>query len=110
MQIKFENPKPKQSGTTDQLGYSSSTLQRYRNDINMLSLCRIQPNITNKRTKKFQIRSLITIHITNMTSRDINWPQITLLNLTLMERTSGKKNKNTLKAGSVHENIVINDN
>ena len=27
MQIKFENPKTKQSETTDQSGYSSSTLQ-----------------------------------------------------------------------------------
>ena len=52
LQFKFQNPKLKQSETTDQLGYSSSTLQRYRNDINMLSPYRFQPNITNKRSKK----------------------------------------------------------
>ena len=37
MQITFENPKLKISEITDQPGYSSGTLQRYRNDINMLS-------------------------------------------------------------------------
>ena len=36
MQMKYENPKLIQSEKTNQLGYSSSTLQRYRNDINML--------------------------------------------------------------------------
>ena len=52
MRIKCENPKLKQSEIADRLGYSSSTLQRYRNDKNMLSLYRINPNNTNKRTKK----------------------------------------------------------
>ena len=37
MQKKFENPKMKQSEIADQLGHLSSTLKRYRNDINMLS-------------------------------------------------------------------------
>ena len=36
MRIKNENPKLKQSETANQSGYSSSTLQGYRNDINML--------------------------------------------------------------------------
>ena len=38
MQIKFENPKMKQSEIPDQLSYSSSTLQHYRNDKNLLPL------------------------------------------------------------------------
>ena len=75
MQNNFKNPTIKQSVIADQLGYSSSSLQRYRNDMNMLSQYRIQPNITNKRTKKFQIKSLITIHIAKMTSKDLNRPQ-----------------------------------
>ena len=54
MWMKYENPKPKQSEITDQLGYSTNTLQRYRNDITMLSPYRIQSNITNKRTKIFK--------------------------------------------------------
>ena len=52
MQTKFGNTKMKQSDIGNQLGYSSSTLQRYKNDINMLSPYRIQPNNSNKRTKK----------------------------------------------------------
>ena len=47
-----ENPKLKQSEIANQLGYSPFTLKIYRNDINMLSPYRIQPNNTNKRAKK----------------------------------------------------------
>ena len=52
MRIKYENPRLKQSQIANQLGYSSSTLQRYRNDVNMISPYRINPNNTNKRTRK----------------------------------------------------------
>ena len=52
MRVKNENPKMKQSEIANQLGLSSSTLQRYRNDINMLSPYRINPNNTNKGTKR----------------------------------------------------------
>ena len=52
MQIEIENPNMKQSEIADQLSNLSSTLKRYRKDINMLSLYRIQPIITNKRSKK----------------------------------------------------------
>ena len=71
MRIKYENPKMKQSEIANQLGYSSSTLQRYRNDINMLSLHRIKTNNTNKRTKKLQILILTTSHILILTLKDI---------------------------------------
>ena len=52
MRVKYENPNMKQSEIANQLGYSPSTLPRYRNDINVLSLYRIQPNNTNKQRKK----------------------------------------------------------
>ena len=52
MRSKYENPKLKQSEIANQLGYSTCILQRYRNDKNMLSPYRIQPNNTNKRSKK----------------------------------------------------------
>ena len=52
MRVKYENPKLKQSEIANQLGLPSSPLQRYRNDINMLSPYRIHSNNTNKRTKK----------------------------------------------------------
>ena len=52
MNIKFDNPEMKQSEIANRLGHSSSTLQRDRNDIIMLSPYRIHPNKTNKRSKK----------------------------------------------------------
>ena len=52
MRLKFENPKMKQSEIANQLSLSSSTLQSYRNDINMLSPYRINPNNNKKRSKK----------------------------------------------------------
>ena len=70
MQIKFDNPKVKQSERANQLNYSCSTLQRYRNDINKLSPYRIQPNNTNKRTKKASNTDFDHIHITTLTLKD----------------------------------------
>ena len=52
MRLKNENPKMKQSEIANQLSLSSSTIQRYRNDINILSPYRIQSNNINKRIKK----------------------------------------------------------
>ena len=52
MRLKYENPKMKQSEIANQLSLSSSTIQRYRNDKNMLSPHRIQSNNINKRIKK----------------------------------------------------------
>ena len=52
MPIIYEKPKLKKSEITNRLGYSSSTLQRYRNDINSLLPHRIQPNNTNTRSEK----------------------------------------------------------
>ena len=50
--IKFQNPKKKQSEIANRLGYSTSTLQKNKNDINMLSPYRIHPSNSNKRIKK----------------------------------------------------------
>ena len=52
MRMKYENPKLKQSEIANQLGYPSSTLERYTNYIKMLSLYGIQSNNNRKRTKK----------------------------------------------------------
>ena len=90
--IKYHNPKLKQSEIANQLNLSSSTLQRYRNDINMLSPYRIQPNNTNKRTK--------TTLYTNFDNNSHHEPDVKR-----PQMTSNKKNKNILKAGSVQENI-----
>ena len=52
MKLKNNNPRMKQSQIANQICLSTGTLQRYKNDINMLSPYRINPNNTNKRTKK----------------------------------------------------------
>ena len=52
MRVKYKKPRMMQSEKANQLSLSSSTLQRYRNDINMLSPYRINTNNTSKRTKK----------------------------------------------------------
>ena len=52
MRIKYQNPKMKQCEIANRFDCSSSTLQRYRNDLKMISQYRIHPNNTNKRTKK----------------------------------------------------------
>ena len=82
MQMSFENPKMKQSELVDQLGYSSSTLQRYRNDINMLSPYTIQPNNTNKRTKKLSNTNFD--YITHL-KHDLKGPQS--INLRIFSRS-----------------------
>ena len=58
MNIKYQNPKMTQSEISSQLNMSSSTIKRYRNDINMLSPYRINPNNSKKRTKKPKIEDV----------------------------------------------------
>ena len=55
LRVKYGNPKMKQSEIASQLGYSTSTLEKYRNDRNMLSPYRIQPNNTDKQRTKTSI-------------------------------------------------------
>ena len=50
MYIKYQNPKMKQSEIANELNLSSFTVQRYRNDIHMLSPYRISPNNVKKRS------------------------------------------------------------
>ena len=74
MRVKYENPKMKQSEIANQLGLSSSTVQRYRNDINMLCPYRIQPNNTNKRTKKVKNNDFVN---NSHDETDVKRPQMT---------------------------------
>ena len=71
MKVKYENPRMKQSEIANQIGLSTSTLQRYRNDINMLSPYRINPNNNNKRKKRLEILILTTIHTTKVMLKDL---------------------------------------
>ena len=106
MFIKYSNPKKKQSQVADQLSLSSSTIQRYRNDINMLSPYRIQSNNTNKRLKK--AKKTISDNDSHH-EPDVKRPQMTSNDLKTTQTKSNKKNKNVLKAGSVQLNIEINE-
>ena len=99
MRVKYENPKMKQSEIANQLGMSSSTLQRYRNDINMLSPYRINPNNIKKRTKKPKFDDIADLKRPQMTSNDVK----TASNETV------KNKKNKLKGGSIQDNDEINE-
>ena len=99
MKVKYENPRMKQSEIANQLGMSSSTIQRYRNEINMLSPYRISPNNVKKRTKKAKIDDIGDLKRPQMTSNDVK--------TTSNESIKNKKNK--LKGGAIQENIEINE-
>ena len=102
MRVKDENPKMKQSEIANQLGKSASTLQRYRNEINMLSPYRNQPNNTKKRSKKVKNTDF------DNNSHDeagVKRPQMTSNDLKTSSSETVKK-KNKLKGGS---NIEINE-
>ena len=84
MRVKYENPKLKQNEIANKLGLSSSTLERYRNEINMLSPYRFHPNNSNKRTKKVKYTNFdknshreYDIERRQMTSNDLKRPQAT---------------------------------
>ena len=99
MYMKYQNPKLKQSELGNNLNMSSSTIQRYRNDINMVSPYRISPNNVKKRTKKTKINDIDDLKRPQMTSNDSK--------TTLNETVKNKKNK--LKGGAIQDNIEINE-
>ena len=104
LMLKYENPRIKQSEIANQLGKSSSTLQRYRNDINMLSPYRINPKNTNKRTKKTS-----NTNFDNNSQSDSDVKRLRLTSNDLKTNPKSNKSKHVLKAGSVQENIEINE-
>ena len=100
MNIKYQNPKMTQSEISSRLNMSPSTIQRYRNDINMLSPYRINPKNVKKQQKKNKIDN----------NGDLKRPQLTSNDLKTTSNDKKTKSKNVLKAGSVQEeNIEINE-
>ena len=100
MNIKYQNPKMTQSEISSQLNMSPSTIQRYRNDINMLSPYRINPKNVKKQQKNTKIDN----------NGDLKRPQLTSNDLKTTSNDKKTKSKNVLKAGSVQEeNIEINE-
>ena len=100
MHMKYQNPKMKQSEIANNLNISSSTLKRYRNDINMLSPYRFSPNNVEKHTKKPKIDNNDDPKRAQMSS---NEPKTT--------PNETVRNKKKLKGGSVpiQENVEINE-
>ena len=99
MNIKYLNPKLKQSEKASQLNMSTSTIKRQRNDINMLSPYRINPNNVKKRPKKAKIDD----------NGDLKRPQMTSNNLKTISNETLKNKKNKIKGGSLQDNIGINE-
>ena len=109
MRMKYETSNLKKSQKANQLAYSTSTLQRYRNNMKLLSPYRVQSNVTNERTK---ITS--NTHLDNNSHRecDLKKPQLTSNDLVIpetVERISNRRNKNIRKAGSVQGIVEVSD-
>ena len=71
MNIRYLNPKLKQSELASELDMSTSTIQRHRNDINMLSQYRINPKNVKKRPKKAKIDDNGDLERPQMISNDL---------------------------------------
>ena len=65
MNIKYQNRKMTQSEISSQLNMSPSTIQRYRNDINMISPYRINPNTVKKQQKRPKSIIMVTLKTSN---------------------------------------------
>ena len=111
MRVEYENPRMKQSQIANQIGLSTSTLQRHRNDINMLSPYRINPNTNHKRTKKVKNTDFdndshheTDVKRPQMTSNDLKRPQSAS-----NENSKRTETKNNLQGGSVQESIEIDE-
>ena len=100
MNIKYQNPKMTQSEISSQLNMSSSTIKRYRNDINMLSPYRISRNNVKKRSKKAKNDNNDEPRRRQMTSNDLK----------ITSNDKKQKQRNNLKGGAVQEdNFEINE-
>ena len=105
MEIKSNNPKLKQSEIAKELEISTSTVQRYRREINMLSPFRIPPSSKTNHTRKQKIINT-NLDGFKVTSNDL---KVVSNDLKTTSNESVKPRKNRLKGGSVQDNIEIND-
>ena len=96
MRMKYENPKLKQFQIANELNYSTSILQRYRNDINMLSPYRINPNNNKKRTK---MTSNTSFHNDSHSNSDVKGHRLTSNDLKKSSNEPVKYKKRKIKGG-----------
>ena len=107
MNLKYQNPKMKQSDIANHLGMSTSSIQRCRKEINMQSPYRSTTNTTKKRQKTVKNTDFDNnlqyergSQRPQMTSNDLKRPQ---------SATNKTKTRTNLKGGSVEENVEINE-
>ena len=103
LRMKNEKRKLKQSEIANQLGYSSSTLQKYKNVINMVSLNRIQPNHTIKRTKK---GSNTKFYNDSQGEQDFKKPRLTPYDLKETSNEPVKNKRNKIEGGDPGNNQI----
>ena len=99
MNIKYQNPTMTQSEISSQLNMSLSTIQRYRNVLNMISPYKSNSKNVKKQQKKTKIDN----------NADLKRPQMTSIDLKTTSNDKKTKAKNVLKAGSVQDNIELNE-
>ena len=107
MEIKSFNPILRQDQIAKHLGWSNSTLQRYRHHLIMHSPYRNLLN-SNKRERKIS-NCEQNLERPQLTSNDLKKPQFTSKESTNENvKSLQSKNKNCSKAGSIHKNKEIN--
>ena len=99
MNIKNQNPKMTQSEISSQLNMSSSTIKRYRNDINMISPYRNNHKNVKKQQKKTKIDN----------NSDLERSQMISIDSETNSKEPVKNKKNKVKGGAIQENIEINE-
>ena len=92
MEIKSNNPKLKQSEIAKLLDLSSSTIQRYKKEIKMLSPYRIPPSSKTNRTRKQKLVNT-KLDDVKVTSNDLEMTTNDLKTTSNNERVTPKKNK-----------------
>ena len=114
MKIKSVNPKLKQDQIGKELDWSSSTLQRFRNDINMVSPYRIPPNIqknTSNTNLDYISNSEHDVKTLQTTSKNLKRPQTNSKEssptIETVKPDTSKKTK--LKGGTLKENHEYNE-
>ena len=93
MRLKYDNPRMKQTQIANEIGLSTSTLQRYRNDINMISPHRINPNNTKKKRSKMAKNTDFDNNPHHET--DVKRPQMTSKDIKRPQSTSNENSKKT---------------
>ena len=94
MEIKSANPKLKQSEISTELKISSSTLQRYRRELNMLSPYSLPPS--SKTHLRKQKTSNHSEHVLKMTSNDLKMNSNDENDKPVLKKV---KSKNSLRGG-----------